>query len=245
MKFNKIYTSNQSTEVNFLSFNRAINSAHVNSIKESIEKHGWMGVCTFIYTNLYTTKGYKLYVLDGQHRVTAATMAGVPYRYEIKEVSTHEEVITLMADLNNNSSGWYLHDYLNAWITTGQKSYVNIRKIVNETNLPLAPLIAIYSKDKIGGENSSEFTQPFKRGSFCIKNRERADFIKDELVELKKAMKVKDTFMIAFAQFIIEKRASYDRARFTRAVKRNLETLNMISSAPDFRSQIAKMYKAA
>ena len=244
MKFNKIYTSNKQLEVNFLNFNRTIVQDHVASIGESIKKHGWMGVCTFIYTNLYS-KGYKLYAVDGQHRVSYCTAAGIDYRYEIKEVSTHEEVITLMADLNNNSSGWFLHDYLNAWVTTGQKSYVNIRKIVNETRLPLAPLVAIYSKDRIGGENSSEFTQPFKRGSFCIKNKERADFIKDELVELKKVMKVKDTFMIAFAQFIIEKRASYDRARFTRAVKRNLETLNMISSAPDFRSQIAKMYKAA
>ena len=205
----KIYKGTENLEVNLLSFNRPIITPHVKSIGTSIEKHGWKGICTFIESNLYT-KGWKLYALDGQHRQLAANQRSIPYRYEIAEVTNHEEVITLMADLNNNSSGWYLQDYLNAWITTGRKGYVEMRKIFNDTNLPLAPLIAIYSKDKIGGENSSEFTQPFKRGSFLIKNRSRADFIKDELVELKKIMRVKDTFMLSFAQFIIDKHKPYD-----------------------------------
>ena len=56
MKFNKIYVANENLKTFLLPFNRPTSRAHIQNIAKSMRKHGWMGVITMVWTNIYGTK---------------------------------------------------------------------------------------------------------------------------------------------------------------------------------------------
>lgn len=246
-KFNKVYSSNENLKVSFLPFNRPRSQNHIKSIAKSIEKHGWFGTVIMIWTRLYGGRKEQLYVIDGQHRMDAANMAGVPYRYEIVEVTNKEEVISLMADLNNNSKGWALHDYLAPWISLGLSSYSELLKIWQDTKLPLAGLIRLYSSSTFGGENGGAITDDFKRGAFVIKtaNRAFADKVIKEVQLLKKVVNVSDAFLMAFAGFYQVNQNKYRNDRMIDILKRNKKQFMLADRSVHIREMMFNYWKAA
>ena len=245
MKFNKIYSSNENLEVGYLPFNRPRTRKHVNELAVSMRKHGWLGTVIMIYTNLYSKK-WKLWILDGQHRVDAANLVKVQYRYEIREVTNHEEVITLMADLNNNSKGWFLRDYILPWRSVGHKPYAVLQETLNRTNLPLAGLIRLYSAKTFGSDNGGSTTSKFKRGAFELKNKSLAEEIIEEALALKPVLvKISDPFLMAFADLYVTNRKSYKRSVLIRALQRNKDSVKLLTKVIDIRATLQKLYKAS
>ena len=247
-KFNKVYSSNENLEVHYLQFNRPRSQAHIKSVAASIRKHGWFGTVIMIYTNLYSKK-YRLYVIDGQHRVDAANLEKVPYRYEIVQVTNEEEIVTLMADLNNNSKGWLLHDYIAPWISLGLTPYKELLKIYQDTNLPLASLIRLYSGESLGGGEtggSTKAAEQYKKGTFVIRNREFADKVVKETLELRKIIKkIGDPFIMAFAEFYYRNQNRYSRIKMSEFIKKNKRQFTIADKAPIIRELLANYNKVA
>ncbi len=242
MKFNKIYNSNQNLKVNFLPFNRATTRAHTLELAQSMRDHGWFGTVILIWTNLYS-KNFKYYVIDGQHRVTAAEIVGIVWRYEIKEVSTHEEVVSLMADLNNNSKGWFLHDYLQPWASLGYSNYRALSTIFTRTRLPLASLITLYSGNAFGSAQGGSNTRKFKKGALVLKNKALGDEITDEIIEMQKVTgRLSHAVIMGFADFYVTKRKSFSRPRLLKALKSNKAAVRSITRTVDAREVLKKIY---
>lgn len=239
---NPVHKGGKTTRLYMLPYNRAISSHHVMDISKSIKIHGWLGTIKCIETTLYS-KTPRVYVVDGQHSFTAALSINADYRYEVKKVKTQHEIITLMADLNNNSKGWFLHDYLKVWNFHGLTAYKYLHDITTRTHLPLAPLIAIYSKHVFGSHGGAT-TQKFKEGRLELKNKKMADKIVTELEHIKPVLgNVKDTFILAFADLYAT--MNYNRDRFLNVLsnKKNKHLINQLTSTIDIRDLLKQLYK--
>ena len=195
-----------------------------------------------VFTSLFS-KSPRLYIVDGQHRYLAATSLGIHFRYEIRNVSTQEELITIMADLNNNSKGWFLQDYLAPWSSLGLSNYRNLSEIFIKTNLPLASLIVLFSSNTFGHETGGSSTEKFKRGAFVMKNKTLATSIIEEVLEIQRTIgKLKHPFILAFADFYVTKGKSYSRAKMVTALKRNKAAVKLLTRTLDIKEILKRIY---
>lgn len=243
ISLNPIFKGSKDTKLFILSFNRPIDAKHSREIGESIKEHGWLGTIKCVRTNLYNPGGRpRQYIVDGQHSYTGAGMVNSDFRFEVKDVKTEEEIIRLMADLNNNSKGWHLHDYLRVWSHNGKTAYKTMKAIVNETGFPLAPLVSIYSNNLFG--SGGRTTQKFKKGLLELKNKKLADEIIAELVCMKPILKnIKDTFIMAFADLYA--RETYNRKTFLLKLEKNKAVIKFLTTTPDIKKELIKFMKAA
>lgn len=240
---NKIYNGTKHTRLYLLSFNRPIASVHVREIAESIKDHGWLGTIKCVRTKLFSpNKAEQIYIVDGQHSWHAAAMVNSDFRYEVRDVNSRAEIITLMADLNNNSKGWFLHDYLNVWARDDRHAYKVMEKIIENTGFPLAPLINIYSSNLFG--SGGKTTQKFKRGNLELKNKKLADEIVDELVLMRPILtNIKDNFILAFADLYA--RQTYHRKAFLAKLEKDKAMIKILTTIPDIKEVLTKFMKRA
>lgn len=237
LRLNPIYKGGKTTKLWILPFNRAIGQQHAREIGQSIQDHGWVGTLKCVETTLYS-KAPRRYIVDGQHSHTGAIMVNSDYRFEVKKVKTQEEIIKLMADLNNNSKGWFLHDYLRVWAYHGLASYKYMKDIFESTKLPLAPLISIYSSSVFG--SGGRTTKKFKVGSLVLKNKKKADEIVTELKLMRPILKnIKDNFIIAFADVYIM--GKYNRKKFLTNLQKNKAVVKQLTTIPDIKEVLKKI----
>lgn len=92
-----------------LNGNRPISQKRVLKLKRSIQTRGNKRV---IFVGKYNR---SLYVIDGQHYKDACVMLEIPVFYQVQEYANIEEMIDMMAVLNNTSATWELIDYVHAY----------------------------------------------------------------------------------------------------------------------------------
>ena len=115
--------------------NRKINRQHVEEIKESITKHGYLA-CNPIITN---AKGE---IIDGQHRFIACKELGVePMILSIKDVNE-----SLMVDLNRTQRSWRMEEFINYYAEMGNPNYKVLRSFIKESTLAVTPCIMILTR---------------------------------------------------------------------------------------------------
>ncbi len=64
--------------------NRGITKKHVETLKESMMKYGFVGRIIVVETKAFGKK--QLVIVDGQNRYTAAMQLGLPISYEIMKL---------------------------------------------------------------------------------------------------------------------------------------------------------------
>lgn len=124
---NKLETRNYDN-LNMLSvINRPIKSGHVAKLKQSIIKHGNLRVV--IVARLTFISGTpELYVIDGQHLITALRALRMPVEYIVMEVEeNYTALIDAIARINTSAKKWILKDYVYAWKHI-KREYVNLEQ---------------------------------------------------------------------------------------------------------------------
>lgn len=73
------------------------------------------------------TGAEQLYIIDGQHRFLAARLLNLPITANIIEVNTTKEyLVELISTLNSTGKKWTIEDYINAYASLNNKSYVKL-----------------------------------------------------------------------------------------------------------------------
>lgn len=93
--------------------NRKVSRAHVLKLKLAIQKKNLLN----LYPIVVSADGK---VLDGQHRLAAATELGVPIYYIVSENGAN---ISDMAITNSTTKKWVRRDYLHHWVSQGKEHY--------------------------------------------------------------------------------------------------------------------------
>lgn len=120
--------------------NRKINRPHVENIKESILKNGYLRQKP-ILTDKFGN------IIDGQHRYIACEELGVVPEIQVLDGDVHE----LMIDLNTTQKSWTLDDYINYYAQKGYDSYIWLQEFC--AKFQVSPTIALIVMQKTSGGN--------------------------------------------------------------------------------------------
>jgi hypothetical protein len=160
----------------FFSFNREVDKKHVESLKESMSKRGFTSTVLVILTDIIDGV-MSYYILDGQHRFTAASELGIEFDFKVVEVATELELAEFIADVNNSSKAWGTNQFLNVWSEMKLKEYIKLKEVHKETGVQITPLIIAYT----GQQTMTEF----RKGKLRFPNESFSDKIIDQLMDLK------------------------------------------------------------
>lgn len=94
--------------------NRPINRQHVERIKASIRKNGYLPTVAIVNQDKE--------VIDGQHRLIATTELGLPYYYTERAGANLENAL----DLNRTQRSWTVFDYIESYANAGNQNYIDL-----------------------------------------------------------------------------------------------------------------------
>lgn len=152
--------------------NREVTMGHILRLKRNIEKHNMLADQPILVNS-------KMEVIDGQHRLEAAKQLGVPIFWKQGDA----EDIRDTQLLNSATRPWASQDYLNSYISAGNKHYKELQEFVNHYHLPIS-----FSAALLSGTVSlrGPFYDKFKSGDFVVEDRDFAKDIAEKVVALRR-----------------------------------------------------------
>ena len=173
----EIYESTDYGQFKMLEFNREVNRANVEIIKASIQHKNKLDVNLLIVTP-------DMYIVDGQHRFTAAMELELPVYYIIDENWTEEDI----ALLNTNRSNWHLSDYIKVYTLKDNVEYLYLKNLM-EFAAPFSKTIThLLVPIKVLGEVDvgDRINRAIKEGTFRVPDKQTPlEFIKDSFPRIK------------------------------------------------------------
>jgi hypothetical protein len=176
-KINKvsIFSSSDFESFKFFNFNRPVNKSHVKTLVESMERWGFQSTLTVIKTSVLDDTE-QFYVLDGQHRFSAAKVLGIPFEFKTVDIETKLELAQFIADVNNSAKAWGTNQFLNVWARMEIKEYVKMHQVQTETKMQITPLVRAYT----GKSSMNEF----RKGDMKFIDEANSDKIISQIMEL-------------------------------------------------------------
>lgn len=153
----KTLTAADIKQIAVLPFQRqaSVRQTLVNSMKD----HGFLGTILMIKSNIITG-AEQLYIIDGQHRFLAARLLNLQIAASIIEINTTKEhLVQLISTLNSTGQKWTIGDYINAYASLNNQSYVNLLKLAtNCKKLSLASIANIVTRKNHNIIKNGKFT---------------------------------------------------------------------------------------
>lgn len=145
----------------FYDHNRNINLQHVEELKKSMIKHGFLATKPI-------EVDYNKRIREGQHRFTAAKELNIPFYYVEKDGG--EANIDILIDMQI-SKKWNSDDYCKYYKTKGLVPYQALDAFAKKHNLPLTVALAALVND-----NTKTYKQ-FRDGELVLGSIEIAEKI--------------------------------------------------------------------
>jgi len=125
------------SKIKRLSFNRDTKSSQVSSIVNSLTSHGILRLPVCVRTKVINGKT-EIYAIDGQHLTSALDKLDVKSTdCIVVESESINEIVEMMAVLNNVNLKWSILDYVNAYLGLGKIDYQILKShsIANGLNI--------------------------------------------------------------------------------------------------------------
>ncbi|TGE08770.1 ParB/RepB/Spo0J family partition protein [Hymenobacter fodinae] len=130
--------------------NREVDNTHAHKLAAAIKVRNWLHI-----KPIDVTKDFE--VIDGQHRLEAARLLGVPIYYRITEELKEEDI----AILNANNKNWKGADYLNYWTVKGKAPYIELSRFIKHH-----PKFSLSTAQELVSGNDSNKHVDFRAGNF-------------------------------------------------------------------------------
>jgi len=153
----------------------------INSNREVDAKHVKKLVAAIRLKNLLhlnpISVNKEMQVIDGQHRLEAATILQLPIYYVIDSSITNNDI----AMLNSNKKNWQLEYYLNFYVVEGKEEYKKLSTFLNKyPKITLTIAIGFFESRT----NTKSLLDDFRAGEFRIENGMKAYRIGEILQKL-------------------------------------------------------------
>lgn len=161
--------------------NRKLTSSHIQKVKNSIEKLGFLGAIIVVETKVFGKK--ELVIIDGQNRYMACMQMGIPINYEIHKVTEGETVLNvtkLISGLNTTAKAWSPQNFLTAFVANKIPNYIKFDTIIRETGFTITDLLHIY----LGG-GGAEANKKFKSGEMNFIDEDFCDEVLKAMILIK------------------------------------------------------------
>lgn len=231
-EISKIYETYDYSMFKKMVGNRPVNK-HLELIAKSMKTDGWIGAPILV--------NEKMEVVDGQHRVEAAKIAGIPVRYEIQEGLNLRKCQVM----NNTSKGWQNSDYVNSYIELGNKNYERLKEMMDKyPSIPDTTMLTIcWDGNRLEGGTTND---AFRQGDFVF-SPSRIEEVNEILYNLSKFQHVlkeisgrSDCKNRAIHFALIHK--GVDNNRLWSKVYENTRKFNYVGNTVGFLQDISREY---
>lgn len=151
------------------SSNREVDPKHVNKLVNAIQRRN------LLHVNPIVVDG-QMRVIDGQHRLAAAKILGVPIYY-IQDTINRKDI----SMLNSNQKNWNTMDYINYYTIEKSSSFIQLSSLIKHyPEVPISALLVLSNSE--GRRDLKEL----KEGRLDVLNIDHCRKVCDELKELHK-----------------------------------------------------------
>lgn len=125
-------TTKNYDEFKLLSLNRHLDRRHINELKNSISKNGYLMSNPIIVNK-------DMEIIDGQHRFIALKEQGMDVPYVVLD-RDYDTII----DLNTTQRKWQIQDYINYYCEKDKnKHFIRLRRLSQELKLSPTNIITM------------------------------------------------------------------------------------------------------
>lgn len=230
----KIKYANDYSKFAVLPMNRAIDSKHVQKMIASMRKIGV--VRTVITTTTNIIEGtMKTYIIDGQHLATALERECLPIPYIERSVESEEELIEIMAYMNNSSKSWDMMDFINAWKMI-RPDYMKLFKWKNMYDIEVT-MLAMIAINNIAIRHN---TSIIKTGNFIITNPQAEQMCKDFNEIFIKIGNVDRPVKFQFLHAFIQAYGKCSHQKIMLNIDKHIKTVKLIANSEESGTYIRK-----
>lgn len=217
-----------------LDINREIKIQHVNSMQESVERHGILRNVIIVFIKHLN----KYAIVDGQHLSVALQNMGMDIPCTLVNCQNDEEVTQLMIDLNNTSKSWSVTNFLNAYCKNGIYEYQKALKVTKEHKLTISDFEFIY----LG--NGEHQHKSFKQGLMKFANEKDSDKLLDAVLKVRSHISNKAVIRRALIKVM---RLTNDYAKFANIIVNASKALaeneaSFSSDEKEFHAHLLKLH---
>jgi hypothetical protein len=164
-----VFQSMEYKNFRMITGNRGLNLGKINRIIKEIESGNDM--LQYYPIQVKVTEN-KMDILDGQHRFFIAKKLKRPVHYIlIAEQKTMGDI----ANVNSNVEKWTLKDFVNCYITQGNKHYIKLQQFVDIYGISIGISAKMLYSGNPGNEGTDKsLNEKFQKGLFEIKEWEAA-----------------------------------------------------------------------
>jgi len=175
-----VYTTNDYTKFSMIKGNRGLNQQKIKKIISEIEAGNNM--LPYYPIQVLETSN-KIDILDGQHRFFISRKLKQPVYYIlVKENKTMADI----AKVNSNVEKWKQVDFINCYITQGNKHYQQLQQFLEEYKINIGTSLRLLSFGHPGVEGSNPDLQKlFEAGQFKVQKKEEAVAIAEQCKKFK------------------------------------------------------------
>lgn len=175
------YETNDYDSFKKLKGNRDLHEkAKINALMASFKKYGWIGAPVIVNENME--------VIDGQNRIEACRILGIPVQYQIIKGLGIKDCITL----NTNQENWDTDDFVYSYATQGLEDYVWIVETAKLYSMfTLKIILALCHGKGCRTDLQGQHTANIKSGGLDVDNERRKNVINtlDFLLRFDEAVK--------------------------------------------------------
>lgn len=232
---------NYTTHLNqfkFIDTNRKITNPRsqkrIQQIAESMKTNGVLPIPVIVTS--------RFYIVDGQHRIEAAKLAGVGVYYIIDEkIPNTERGVFLAAQLINKfSQNWGKADYIHGFAELGYESYEMLEKFAQKF-----PQFSTTEQIMFLRNSGTDCVdkEKFANGDFVVKNLKKAEDLANHFLELKDIFKgYNKSVFVRTVLTIIEKKKGFKFSEFIYKVKLRPTSLVLCGDKKSYSALIEDIY---
>lgn len=146
--------------------NRPIDRAHVSRLVSSIRSRNMLQ-----YRPIIVDKEFN--VIDGQHRLEAARILGIPIYYEVQENNKAEDIIYF-----NLSKNWSIIDFFNYFVKNKYPEYLKLDAFCKKHSLAVKLGIFLFLK------RTKDLLHDFRSGKFVFEEGDASENVETSLQAL-------------------------------------------------------------
>lgn len=209
--------------------NRIIRPAQVSKMCLSIDK---MGIIRPVVVANLSYKGKKgLYIIDGQHLYFALLRLNLPVPYVVIDVVSDEQLVDFLALLNTTSKSWTLSDYIQVWAYINP-DYKVLQHHIKRSDLEVSTVAAI-----LQNQPTSSMTSFIKKGTFNVKNIDRAveimDYVTDYLKVIPRQDRTENKKAVVSYLIHVLQNNKYNHKKFLNYLKANKPRLEFLNASKE------------